>query len=580
MEKKTTLIILISIFILAFVLRFLASQHTHILTDETAFAVRSLNFLSSGKYSTVDQAPLHLALVDISERIFGVSGWSSRLPNIFLGAFAIFVIYLILTEFGKERGGLIAAFLFAISPYSTIFNIETDMTSIFFLLLSILFLMKALRKNFAYLQLSFLFLGIAALSKLIALFVFPVYIVAIIYYLRKKKENLISFKEGKIHFNKQAVKVILISLLLLGLALSPILIYNILLYVHKDLVDLIFARSLGIDAYNQFFGEKFKEWSFISNIGIIGIVAARMWTYDMFITITFILGLIVACVQKKKEHLFFLLCILSIVFLLSGTSGSSKSHYIFIIPLMAIISGYCIDFVMRKWNPKVIVGIFLVVAVILSGYQLSKEKIFEKASIIQLREVTKDFEESAVVIVDSRIYTGNIAWNFYDTHYIESRYFPQLLEIVEGSKGQKTQVPIYFIECVPDDCGWGRGLKENKEVQEFNEKMVDLFTKNSVEIKEVSGVQYSFKIYKMSGQLPSEAYSFVDASHRFLFNGVGWVDQTKDFDYFVIKSPFWKLIDWIGRLVFYVTILLSFGSIYLVYRLVKKDIKREAVKVV
>src|SRR3989344_7999762 len=119
-------------------------------------------------YSTIDQAPLHLALVDLSERIFGVSGWSSRLPNILFGGLAVFLIYLIVREFGDRKWALLSALLFAISPFSILFNIEPDMTAIFFMLLSILFFIKALHKDQKYLPYSFFFLGVATLAKLIA----------------------------------------------------------------------------------------------------------------------------------------------------------------------------------------------------------------------------------------------------------------------------------------------------------------------------------------------------------------------------------------------------------------------------
>ena len=95
MKVNKTALWLALILTIALVLRFIVAYNSLVLTDETVFAVRAINFLSSGMYSTIDQVPLHLAFVDLAEKIFGVSGWSARMANIIFGAFSILAIYLL-----------------------------------------------------------------------------------------------------------------------------------------------------------------------------------------------------------------------------------------------------------------------------------------------------------------------------------------------------------------------------------------------------------------------------------------------------------------------------------------------------
>lgn len=574
-DTKRVVLILLFIFVVAFVVRFIAADNSHILTDETSFAVKAIHFLSSGMYSTLDQVPLHLALVDISERIFGVSGWSSRLPNIIFGAAAIFLIFLIVRQFGDKKWALLAAFLFALSPYSILFNIETDMTAIFFLLFSVFFYIKALH-DLRYLKHSLFFLGLAALAKMIALFILPAYLIGLLYVSQSSEQNIfIRYKEKRIQIQKQGLKKVGMAILLLLLGMSPILIYNFLLYLHKGLVDLIFARSLGITVYDQYFGNSLRSWSFASNIDVLTTVVKRLWTFDAFIFVGFLLGSVFTFLHKKKENFFFMITIFMIAFLLSGTSGTSKSHYIFIIPFLAIIASYGILQVAQKLRFPQALSILIAVALLLSSYTLYHNKFHEHEGVLELREETIKFEKNALVIVDSRLYNGNIAWNFHDTHYLESQYFPQLQQIMKNEENQLVSAPIYFIECVNDDCGWGRGIKENQEVQGLNEQLVDLFRKDALSMIEVPGKQYSFTIYKVQGKIPANTFEVIEDTHQFFFYSVGWEDMTKNFDYYEITSFPLKVIDFFGLILLYGAILCAFWSLYLLYTLTRTEVKRE-----
>lgn len=574
MMKHKTLIILTVIFILAVFLRAISAQHSNVITDESVFAVRSIHFLSSGMYSSMDQAPLHLALVDLSERAFGVSGWSSRLPNILFGGLAVLVIYLIVCEFGDRRWALLSAALFAFSPFSILFNIEPDMTGIFFTLLSVLFYIKALRKDFKYLTYSFFFLGIAALAKLVSLFILPAYLLGFIYYNWKKENPLVQLEHKKIKVKKTGIKILLWSVLLSLLAFSPILLYNILLYVHKGYPDIIFARSLGISGYEGFFGDELRDWSFGSKLNVMWIFIQRLWTYDVIILFSAIIGIIYSFVRKKKENIIILTATMFILFFVSGTAGTSKSHYIYLFPFLAILGGYAFAEILAKikHNKKIFLGVTAIILV-LSSVILIQNKILEPEGMVDLREEAKKIEDNALVIVDSRIYRGNIAWNFHDKHYVESQYFPQVHQMLNDQNLSKVAAPVYFVECIQDDCGWGRGIKENQQVQELNEGLVALFSEGAIEVIDVPGKQYSFKIYKTMMMVPPEVYDTIEGTHQFLFYSVGWKDMTQNYDYYEISSPTYQGLDYLGKIIFYLMLGLSLASLYLVFKLLRKNLR-------
>ena len=580
MKVNKTALWLALILTIALVLRFIVAYNSLVLTDETVFAVRAINFLSSGMYSTIDQVPLHLAFVDLAEKIFGVSGWSARMPNIIFGALSILAIYLLAQELGRSKSeSLLASFLFAVSGYAVLFNIETDMTSIFFLLLSILFYFKAFKKDTEidqfkrYFLLCFLFLGIAALAKLIALFILPAYLVGILWYARKKEHiHLIKWSSGSIQFPRQGIKTLLLAVLIFVLAISPILIYNFILYQEKGAVDLIFARSLGMKTYDSFFGNDIKSWSFGSNLNIIKVVFLKFAAVDAPLLFLFIIGLIYVLAKRNMEYIILLIGLLSTLFLLSGTSGSSKSHYLFLIPIMALVASYGFTFLKEKMSLKKMYPLAIVIILIYTSIILYQNQIFAPDGGNQVREQVKTFEKNGLVIADSRIYNGNIAWMFHDTHYLESKYFPDIGNLIKESTAPVITVPIYFIECVNDDCGWGKGIKDNAQIQELNEAIVSLFKSNAKSITQIPGKQYSYTVYKTEGQITTQILDAVDKTHQFYFYSVGWEDPAQNFDHFALTSTPLKILNWIGRLVFYTLIIGAFYGLYLLYKLIMRNV--------
>ncbi|MCH4239966.1 MAG: glycosyltransferase family 39 protein [Oscillospiraceae bacterium] len=95
---------------------------------------------------SVDKPPLGLWMQALSCKVFGYSGWAMLLPQALAGTLSCLLIYLLTSRYFKKPAGLTAAFLFAVTPSVVLVsrNSTMDMQLIFWLLLSVWFLMKSI----------------------------------------------------------------------------------------------------------------------------------------------------------------------------------------------------------------------------------------------------------------------------------------------------------------------------------------------------------------------------------------------------------------------------------------------------
>ncbi len=95
---------------------------------------------------SVDKPPLGLWMQALSCKVFGYSGWAMLLPQALAGTLSCLLIYLLTSRYFQKPAGLTAAFLFAVTPSVVLVsrNSTMDMQLIFWLLLSVWFLMKSI----------------------------------------------------------------------------------------------------------------------------------------------------------------------------------------------------------------------------------------------------------------------------------------------------------------------------------------------------------------------------------------------------------------------------------------------------
>ena len=124
-------------------------------------------------FITVDKPPVALWFMTISAKIFGVHGWSVVLPSILFGIGSVYLIYnLVSKRFGRIPAR-IAALIMTLTPIVVADSRTNNMdaTLVFFLLLSVWFVQKAvLKEQQRYLWIGFALIGFSFNIKMLQAF--------------------------------------------------------------------------------------------------------------------------------------------------------------------------------------------------------------------------------------------------------------------------------------------------------------------------------------------------------------------------------------------------------------------------
>ena len=455
---------------------------------------------------------------------------------------------------------------------------EMDTSMVFFVLVSIYFLIKAVRekKNLNYF-LSFSFLGIAIMIKQTALLFIPAFLIFILYYKLKNKEFNFKFK------------YFLYFVLIIFIAVIPILTFNYLLYQDKKLVDLQFSRFFGVgkETYQSIGATlkpfRFNDLFFSYENHPPGLYEGIKFIYDysLLILILGLIGLIISYKRNKEFTLLILLSFLIPFIFLSGTSLLAI-HFVFAAPLLTLFGANFIDFLIvktenKKLKPKVITYALLLIILILSVISIEERGVFRgKNEITNLIEFKKDnIPEDSLVIADSRIYRGRTVLMFNDRHYLEASLLNDLSKAQDDLPGSIIPLNTYFIECVTDDCGWGT-INSQPEFNKSMEDTVSFFKNNSKylgTIKSNNKEDY-FNIYNTNLNLKQNSLQLADSTHSWFYYPVRYKGES--FDDYNVSGFFNNFLDKIAHYILYLEILITLMTpFYIVYLLFKEENETE-----
>ncbi|RJQ25321.1 phospholipid carrier-dependent glycosyltransferase [Candidatus Parcubacteria bacterium] len=160
MQNKARLLILIFIFLIAFILRFykLGEVPFGFYQDESAIGYNAYSIIETGKDEYGENLPLYfksfgdyklpvyIYLDTIPIKLFGLNEFAVRFPSAFFGFLSVVVFYFFVKEFTRDKNlSLVAVGLFALNPWSLHYNRATFEVSIslFLFLLGGLILQKA-----------------------------------------------------------------------------------------------------------------------------------------------------------------------------------------------------------------------------------------------------------------------------------------------------------------------------------------------------------------------------------------------------------------------------------------------------
>ncbi len=568
---------LILIMIFGFVMRILLSMRAEFGADEMVHGTHAIGFIESGKLQIMDQDAVWFWLVDLTMKVLGSTVFGIRFLSILLGTFSILLVYLLGKEIFSQKVGLIAAFILAVSPFQlfqtvALMDIPMSFFAMFAMYLLVLFF-KSNTKKFLYL--AWISLGVAIMIKQIAILFVPAFALFMIYYNKK-------------HQNSYKYKQIILAAVIILLMVMPVLTFNYLLFKDKGITDIQFARFTrqGLETYAGI-AESAQAYSplstFISyNGGPPGFIVGLNSFYTQETLLVAILALIGAGFLLISKNKFKWLLVLSFLFpylFLAGTSLLSN-HLIFGTFFTSLLASLAIDNLssklkdekIRKYLIYFILFLILVVAVYrvqTYTHTLGFFGTHHMEKLIGFKE--ENIEENSLVVVDSRIYRGRIVFMFNDRHYLESNYFPAVVNNPDQFSGVVSSIPVYYIEAVTDDSGWGT-IKDQPEANSSSEIIADFFKEKSTKlttIKDIWGKDH-FSVYRTTLGLKPSVINFADSTHEWFYYPVGYQPLNKNFDHYEIYTTADSLLDKFAHLILYLDILaagLLLGYIcYLTYK--------------
>ncbi len=569
-EKWLILILLIGV-----LLRFLVARNISALGDEMVHGPHAIGFLHSGLISTLAQSPLWFYLTDIVTRFLNVTLFSVRFLSFFYGSLSIIIIYLLTSKMFDKKVALISSFLLSVSFFTIRYTLaEMDLSAIFFLLLAIYFFLESNEKN-KFPFLSAVCLGIASLIKTLSLFFVPAFLIAFFLFNQSKEKKQI----------KNNLKKAFIFGIVILLFFSPILLHNYFWYKDKGMVDTYFAQYFDIGEVRQAYaGQLGYDSGLLSDRFVEGVftMSNAVFSMDPLIVLIGIFGIILSFSLKNiRKEWFFLILFQSIGFIFLILSNWLATHYTTMIPVFCIFGGFFIDKFSKSFKtfqdigPKKILA-FILILIFLFQICLLFPHLTSRSGISQMRNYAIDnMEKDSIVIVDARIYRGRIVFMFHDFHYLESSFFPQIIDLNQKLPSQNIPTKVYFIECVRDDCGWGTitegGLNDSSEqlVQAFSEQAtLEKTIYGGGGYDEETGKPY-FKIYSTMMNFKPQIMPQIDLTHEWFYYPVNYIPKEKIWDNYNVYGVFDNLLYLFSKVVIFISIflaiLLGVWPFYLIY---------------
>lgn len=579
--EKKELVYLFLIVLLGAILRAIVANNVMTVADEMVHGPQSIGFLAANKISHMTESISWRCLNDIIFNIAGFTMFTARFLSFFFGTLTIIVVYLLGKLIYNKKVGLIAAFLLSISVYTIRYTlIEMDETMMFFVLFGIYLFAKKLKEKNQLSLLSAVFLGLSIPIKTIGSFFIVALFIYMLVYLAINK-NLKEF------VNKNKKDIIVFALILLFFT-SPILISNYLLYKDKGIVDVYFAGYFNIsrEIYNWQLGYDHEFTPIDVIVRTYDSIKGNFFGYDFIITLFSLIGVIIAFFKfkdKKKWTWLLLSCLIIAMGILSGINYL-PTHYVSFVAILVIFAALTIEFISEKLKnlikPKKSIILILVIITIVNIITLWPYLSSETAMTGLRDYAINNIEPNSIVIVDGRLYRGRMVFAFWDRYYMESSFTNQIIQAANSQQGPNIPIKTYFIECIPDDCGWGN-IKNQPEFNQSMEQMIGFFKNISIVRKEISagGGDYEleagkpyFRIYETTITSKPQVYQIINSTHSWFMYPVNYQPKEQIYDNYTTHNLPDKFLDLIGHLALYIAVILSILSpIYLIYLLIKEE---------
>ena len=590
--------LLLAILFFGLLLRVIAAINISVSSDDMHHVTHAINFYKSGRLTTYDQsAGLWHTVTSIAYDIFGVNQFASRLASIIFGSATIIVVFFLSKEFFSKKISFIAAFLTAIAPFHIKLTVaEMDVMAMFFSMLSIFLFVKAIKtEKIVYFCISSIAIGLALYTKLYSILFIPsLFLYG--FYINKKTINN--------PWPKKYIKNLILFSAILVIFAIPALTHNYLLYKEKGFLDLHFTQMFGLgkeksaqyysfdaqfEAKNSWAGLFFGDTKHAASGPPLLLVAINyIRVADPFVFFAGIIGLIIILFYRKQHRDYAALFGLSILFVLPFLSSIIllPKHYLFLELFMIPISAFAVfsitEYAKKRFG-KNIFKLLILLSIIISFIWLglanagTTTHFFGKSAITKVIEFKEEkIPELSLIVSDSRIYRGQAHWMSYGRPYLEAQSYIEIMNIQDGLPGLIVQTPVFFIECVPEDCGWGT-IKDQPELNQSMEQLTALFNQQGVIVRSFTEPLKDFSYYPWQNEkersrfniylatIPIKAQALALASHPkewFLYE-IGYKNPEAQFDYYSTNNLLYKT----ARIIILLSMILSVMSIlYVLYQ--------------
>lgn len=272
------------------------------------FFKQNPNDLDNPNRYFLNEFPLYNAAVAITYKIFGIKERYARLVSIFASSATAVVLFFLIKKYSSFFVASLSALFFSVLPYNVYYGrvIMPDPTFIFFCVLSLYLTTCWIRKE------NLVFVIFASLSLALAMLVKPyaIFLGIPIAYLVLKKWGTKSFIRPDVYF-------------MALLSLIPLLAWRYHIHLHPE---GMFGSQWLVNATNIRFKGAFFRWIIFERLNKLIFATGGF--------VLFWLGL--AAPRNKKEELFFMMWLASVLAYISYFAMGNVTHDYYQLPLVPI----------------------------------------------------------------------------------------------------------------------------------------------------------------------------------------------------------------------------------------------------
>lgn len=569
---------LVVLIIIGFILRLIAALNLGVFPDDIVHGSQSAGIISAGLLSTHSTPPLFFYLNDISFYIFGYSTFALRFSVLIFGTLLIPLIFLITLRFFNEKVALASAFVVTFSNLLVRMTIsEQSLIVLFFSFFAVYLGMEYFdRRKLSLLIFSATLFGMAMLTKYSAPFFIFAFLVYSTYYLKSKKEKIVT---------KRNIKHLGLFLIIILIFSIPFLSFNYFIYKDKGIVDIYFSRIVQLNSTQQLYGgllgqedtlfDNMKKLNFYGNIFLI-------YHLSIILLILTLFGLFLMFKYKQKVPLVFFLVFFFVLFFLQSVSSPLTKHFVFMPFLVSIPAGFALSKILEKINNKTVSIILIIILILffivgLGNRYGTPTNYFSQSDFSQVKSFLHNNVQSGdLIVVDSRIYTAQAFWYATPDYLLNMHAFINFYRYNQNlSNEYKIPVRVYVVECVADQCGCGWG--SDPELNQSTEAILSGITYASNLIKTISSYDYSgneliedkeetekYAIYTLTLDLNPQLLAQTDLMNSFYFAPYMYKNMNDYIFNYNLYSDFDNLLSRFAYLIIIVSMILSFLSIIFV----------------